>query len=112
MNDLIQIVKILDDEELSIINNYADTLSFSQSTLFSNNEKTKIDNSVRSSLGSSMNEEHEVTKLIHEKINESLLRYKEKIIKINSMFQYYPVPGGYGTSSLGTTQSYTYSTSG
>jgi hypothetical protein len=45
-----------------------------------------------------MNEEHEATQLLHQRINESLLVYKEEVIKINEMFQYYPVPGGYDTT--------------
>jgi len=98
MNDLIQTIKILNEEELKIINDYIDTLVFQENTVFDSNGKSKIDTSVRSSLGSTLNEEHEATQLIHQKINESLLVYKEKVISINDMFQYYPVPGGYGTT--------------
>jgi len=98
MNDLIQSIKILNEEELKIINDYVDKLTFQQNTLFDSNGKMKIDNSVRSSLGSSMNEEHDATKLLHSKINESLSVYKEEVSKINMMFQYYPVPAGYSTT--------------
>ena len=83
MNDLIQIIKVLDEEELKIINDYIDGLDFNQNTVFDSNGKIKIDTSVRSSLGSSMNEEHDATKLLHSKINESLLVYKEEVSKIN-----------------------------
>lgn len=99
MHDLIQIIKVLDEEELKIINSYVDQLEFNQNTVFNSNGETRIDISVRSSLGSSMDENHDATKLLHNKINESLLIYKEKISKINMMFEYFPVPGGYNTSS-------------
>jgi uncharacterized protein YggL (DUF469 family) len=98
MNDLIQTIEILNEEELKIINEYIDTLIFQENTVFDSNGKSKIDTSVRSSLGSTLNEEHNATKLLHQKINESLSIYKEKVISINDMFQYYPVPGGYSTT--------------
>ena len=97
MNELIQIIKILNQEELNIVNTYIDELTFQENTVFDSNGKSRIDTSVRSSLGSSMNEDHQATKLLHDRINESLLDYKEKVIPINSMFQYYPVPAGYST---------------
>ena len=81
MNNLIQTIKILNEEELKIINDYIDELTFQENTVFDSNGKSKIDTSVRSSLGSTLNEEHEATKLLHQKINESLLVYKEKVIK-------------------------------
>ncbi len=99
MNDLIQIIKVLDEEELKIVNSYIDELTFQENTVFDSNGSTRIDITVRSSLGSSMDENHPATKLFHERINKSLLEYKERVIKINEMFQYYPVPGGYGTTS-------------
>ena len=98
MNDLIQTIKVLNEEELKIINDYVDSLIFQENTVFDSNGKSRIDTSVRSSLGATMNEEHIATKLLHQKINESLLTYKEKVISINDMFQYYPVPAGYSTT--------------
>jgi hypothetical protein len=98
MNDLIQTIEVLNKEELKIINDYIDTLIFQENTVFDSNGKNRVDNSVRSSLGTVMNEEHQATKLLHQKINESLLTYRERVISINEMFQYYPVPGGYSTT--------------
>ena len=80
MNDLIQSIKVLNEEELKIINDYVDSLIFQENTVFDSNGKSRIDTSVRSSLGTTMNEEHIATKLLHQKINESLLIYKEKVI--------------------------------
>ena len=99
MNDLIQIIKVLDDKQLKIINNYVDTLILSENSVFDTEGKCKIDTSVRSSLGSYMNEEHEVTKLLHEKINETLLIYREKLIQISPVYQWCPVPGGFKLNS-------------
>lgn len=99
MNELIQIIKVLDEKELEIINKYIDSLYFQENTVFDANGKTRIDTSVRSSLGATMNEDHEATQLLHQKINESLLVYRKKVIQINPIFEYYPVPGGYDTTS-------------
>ena len=99
MNDLIQTIKVLNEEEVKIINDYIDVLSFTEVKVFSPNGETKIDTSIRSSLGTTMSEEHDATQLLHQKINESLLTYREKVTKINQIFQYYPVPGGNWTTS-------------
>jgi hypothetical protein len=98
MNNLIQVIKVLDEHELKIVNSYVDELPFQQNTVFNSDGKLRTDTSVRSSFGSSMNEDHQATKLLHSRINESLLVYKERVIPINSMFQYYPVPIGYSTT--------------
>ena len=90
MNDLIQIIKVLDDKQLKIINNYVDTLILSENSVFDTEGKYKIDTSVRSSLGSYMNEEHEVTKLLHEKRKASYLlvdEYHKKFINPETQFQ-------------------------
>lgn len=99
MNDLIKVIKVVDDKDLKIINDYIDTLTFSENTVFDSDNKAKVNTSVRSSLGSSMDENHEVTHLLHSKINECLLDYRNQLIEINSIFEYYPVPGGYHTTS-------------
>lgn len=99
MNDLIKVIKVIDDENLKVVNDYVDTLSFNETTVFGSDNKPRIDTSVRSSLGSHMDENHEVTKLLHDKINESLIEYRNQVIAINPIFEYYPVPGGYHTSS-------------
>lgn len=99
MEELIQIIKVLDEHELNIVNSYIDELNFENTTVFSKNGESKIDTSVRSSLGSTMDENNHATKLLHDKINESLLTYKERVSKINMMFNFYPIPGAYNTKS-------------
>ena len=98
MNELIQVIKILDEDDLKIINDYINELTFQENTVFDSNGKSRVDTSVRSSLGATMNEEHEATQLLHQKINESLLSYKERVVSINEMFEYYPIPAGYSTT--------------
>ncbi len=77
MKDLIQTIQVLEENELKLVNNYINTLQFSESLVFDTQKNLKIDISVRSSLGVRLDENHEVTKIIHEKINKSLLEYKK-----------------------------------
>ncbi len=98
MEELIQQIKILDEVELKKINNHLDGLSFSQSLVFDSQGKSKVDTSVRSSVGCVLDETKEITKILHERINESLLVYKSRISSFNDIFNFYPVPGGYSTT--------------
>ena len=99
MNDLIQIIKTLDSEDLKTINDHIDTLSFRPSTVFTTGGKSKISKHWRTSTGTSLNDNDDITCLFHEKINASLLEYKERISLISDSFKRYPVPGGYETDS-------------
>ena len=99
MKDLIQIIQVLEENEIKIVNDYIDTLSFSKVGTFDSKPGKLINNSFRSNLGSVLDENHEATKILHNKFNKCLLDYRERLIKVNCMFQGYPVPGGYNTSS-------------
>tara|TARA_B100001996_G_scaffold348452_1_gene306616 strand:- start:243 stop:842 length:600 start_codon:yes stop_codon:yes gene_type:complete len=102
MNDLIQAIKILSASDLKKINKYVDTLVFDDNTVFSDAEKDKgsrVDTSIRSSTGVSLNDNHEITEIIHNAMNKGLNEYKRRVQKIHTNFSYYPVPGGYGSKS-------------
>ena len=101
MNDLIQVVKILELDEVEELNNLVDTLEFEKSTVFSRdrNDNPKSNDSIRTSTGSFLDENHEITLNFHNKINEGLLEYKRRVEKVQDIFSYYPVPGGYDTHS-------------
>jgi len=99
MEELIQQIKFLNGSELKKINDYIDNLSLFQNTVFDSKGKFRVDTSIRSSVGCILDENHEITKLIHEKMNESLVSYKNRLISHNDIFNYYPVPGGYCTNS-------------
>ena len=101
MNDLIQTIEILSETEVKNLNNYIDTLKFEKSTVFGegDNEDPRTNSDLRSSTGCTLHEDHELTKKLHLKLNAGLDDYKERVCKIHSSFQYYPVPGGYETNS-------------
>ena len=98
MNELIQIIKILEKEEVEEINKYVDTLNFQGCTVFGKGNEQDI-SPIRTSTGTTMNENHKATINLHSKINEGLVEYKRRVEKIHKNFTYYPVPGGVSTTS-------------
>tara|TARA_A100000164_G_scaffold355977_1_gene365095 strand:- start:42 stop:638 length:597 start_codon:yes stop_codon:yes gene_type:complete len=101
MNDLIQVIKILNQNEVQELNSYIDTLKFEKNTVFgqSKTENPKSNPDIRTSSGTCLLEKQEITLNFHNKINQGLDEYKRRLINIHENFQYYPVPGGYDTHS-------------
>jgi len=99
MNDLIQVIKVLDEKDLKVINDHIDHLTFNPSTVFSSGGKSKVEKQWRTSTGTVLNDSDDVTNLFHEKINAALVEYKERVSLISDSFKRYPVPGGYETDS-------------
>ena len=99
MKEFIQEIKVLDDKDLKIINDYIDTLDFAVNTVFNRNGTVREDTSIRSSTGTAMNENDVATKLLHEKINNALIKYKNRLFNYDLVLDCYPVVGATGTSS-------------
>lgn len=100
MNDLIQVIKILDKEDVDKLNHHIDDLDLSLSTVFgARGEYSRTNEIVRSSTGSTLDENHQLTKTLHMNINKGLDEYKRRLVNIHSNFSFYPVPGGVGTKS-------------
>jgi len=99
MNDLIQVIKILDTKDLKIINEHIDTLTFKPNTVFGTGGKNKVAKYWRTSTGTSLNDNDDVTCIFHQKINDALVEYKKRISLISDNFNCYPVPGGIETDS-------------
>tara|TARA_B100000131_G_scaffold293862_1_gene309505 strand:- start:243 stop:836 length:594 start_codon:yes stop_codon:yes gene_type:complete len=100
MNDLIQVIKILDQDDVNKLNSHIDTLQFNQSLVFdTGGDGVKIDNFTRTSTVAPLNDNDEITQEFHEKINRGLDEYKRRLVKIHNNFSYYPVPGGIDTRS-------------
>ena len=99
MEDFIQIIKILDEEQLNVVNDYIDGLYFEKNTIFGDGSKVTTDDSVRSSTGSSMVENDPATLIVHNAINDGLLTYRDKLVESDIVCNSYPIPGGNGTSS-------------
>ena len=99
MNSLIQTIKSLDKKELEKVNSFVDTLDFTPNTVFQGDNPADVDESVRTSTGCNLENSHEITGLLHDKMNDALDEYKERVLKVNDIFGYYPIAGGSGTKS-------------
>ena len=100
MNDLIQVIKILDQDDVNKLNSHIDTLQFNQSLVFdTGGDGVKVDNFTKTSTVAPLNDNDEITQEFHEKINRGLDEYKRRLVKIHNNFSYYPVPGGIDTRS-------------
>tara|TARA_B100000575_G_C22990232_1_gene571007 strand:+ start:322 stop:915 length:594 start_codon:yes stop_codon:yes gene_type:complete len=100
MNELIQVIKILDKEDVDKLNHHIDGLDLSLSTVFGpRGESSQTNEVIRSSTGSTLDENHQLTKTLHENINKGLDEYKRRLVNIHPNFSFYPVPGGFGTKS-------------
>lgn len=103
MYSLIQVIPVLDNDQLEVACRLAsdDQLRFFSSTVFQSDTDSTLTqaSSARTSTSCSLPEEHALTKLLHENINNSLLVYRDRLIDIHPRFNSYPVPGGMNTTS-------------
>ena len=78
MNDLIQVIKVLNEQDLKIINDHIDTLTFKPNTVFGTGGELKVNSYWRTSTGTFLNNDDDVTCIFHQKINDALVKYKER----------------------------------
>jgi hypothetical protein len=97
MNQLIQTIKVLSSSEVAEVNDYIDTHPemFFPSGVFKDDgsKLTKMEESVRSSWGCTVPQGTPIEKLIHSGINRGLQTYRDRVKKLNFMFQFWPIPG-------------------
>ena len=104
MNDLIQTVQVLTSEEVRFVNTELDKREFTVSLIGFSDDGTgilagRVDSNIRSSSGCVLNDHEEVTKVIHNGMNNALLEYRQRLMNIHPTFDGYPVPGGFMTTS-------------
>ena len=85
MKQFIQNLPVLNAAELKLINKYIDTLYFEPNTVLSGENAVVMPN-VRSSSGSWMRENAAATSLLHQKLNNALLAYREKLLENDLVF--------------------------
>ena len=102
MHQLIQELKFFNDEELKYLNEKIDQMEFGGCPVGFTDGKTgdpRIEKSIRSSTGLYLQDDSEVANIIHERMNEVLLSYRDNLISEHEVFNCYPVPGGKDTTS-------------
>ena len=99
MNQFIQNLQVLNANELKIINNHIDSLDFTPSTVFGKDAAVRVDNKIRTSTGTTLQENIAVTMLLHEKLNAAVWEYTQKLLKNKLVLNMYPLVGGHATTS-------------
>ena len=104
MNNLIQTIQVLTPEEVKFVNSEIDKKEFQVSMIGFSDSGTgilmpRVDSDVRSSSVTYLKDDEEVTKIMHEGINNALLEYRQRLMEIHPEFDGYPVPGGFMTTS-------------
>ena len=104
MNNLIQTIQVLTPEEVKFVNAELDKKEFQVSMIGFADDGTgvlsaRVDSDVRSSSVTYLKDNEEVTKVMHEGINNALLEYRQRLMEIHPTFDGYPVPGGFMTTS-------------
>ena len=102
MNELIQVVQVLTPDEVLLVNQEIDKKEFTVSSIgFEDGEtgEPRVDSSVRSSSGCFFLDNEPAAQVIHKGMNNALLEYHQRLIKIHPTFDGYPVPGGFMTES-------------
>ena len=104
MSDLIQTVQVLTPEQVKFVNAELDKKEFQVSMIGFSDSGTgilipRVDSDVRSSSVTYLKDDEEVTKVMHEGINNALLEYRQRLMEIHPTFDGYPVPGGFMTTS-------------
>ena len=102
MYDLIQTVQVLSPEEVKFVNAELDKKEFTVSSIgFADGEtgEPRVDSNIRSSSGCYLLDDEEAAKVMHKGMNNALLEYHQRLIKIHPTFDGYPVPGGFMTES-------------
>ena len=102
MNNLIQVIQVLTPEEVKFVNAELDKKEFTVSSIgFADGEtgEPRVDSNIRSSSGCYLLDDEEAAKVMHKGMNNALLEYHQRLIKIHPTFDGYPVPGGFMTES-------------
>ena len=95
MYDLIQTLQVLTPEEVKFVNSEIDKKEFQVSMIGFSDDGTgvlnpRVDPDIRSSSVTYLKDDEEVTKVMHEGINNALLDYRQRLMEIHPTFDGYP----------------------
>jgi len=102
MDELIQVVQVLTPDEVLLVNEELDKKEFIVSSIgFVDGEtgEPRVDSDIRSSSGCYLLDDEKAAQIIHKGMNNALLEYRKRLMKIHHTFDGYPVPGGFMTTS-------------
>ena len=94
ISDLIQVVDCLAPGEVEeVLECLPD--EWEPTTIFSGGSGSVVDKSIRSNSRICLQDEEKAAKIMHLRVNEALLEYRDIIGNISPEFNKYPVPGGF-----------------
>lgn len=97
--DLIQIVDCLNPTEVQKILSSFNPNRWEQSTVFTGEgKKCEVVESIRKNTRICLNDDEEAAELMHRRMNDSLLKYREVMLDVSQEFGKYPVPGSWKTN--------------
>ena len=97
-NELIQVVDCLNEEQVTKVLSILETAPWEPTTIFGKGKECVVDTSIRSNTRWCPADDTEVAGIIHEGMNEALLKYRDVLNDISPQFMDYPVPGVRNTS--------------
>jgi hypothetical protein len=96
--DLIRVIEALGQEELLRVLSYVKNLDFERSVLAAGGDAEGV-GQARTSSSCLLPEEHEITMLLHDRINESVATYAAMLRQLHPALYGFPVPGAPGVRS-------------
>lgn len=97
ISNLIQVVDVLTPTEVQSVLDLIAPHEWEPTTVFGMSG-CEVNTDIRSNSRICLADEHPATIIMHEGINEALLKYREEIGYINGHFLQYPTPGSYRTN--------------
>ena len=97
-NDLVQVVDCLKESEVARVLTILNDAPWEPTTIFGLGEDCVVDKSIRSNTRWCLPDDIEIATIIHEGMNEALLRYRDILYDISPQFMDYPVPGTVNTN--------------
>ena len=98
MNDLIQVIDCLTKEQCHFVINSLNQDHWSPSTVFIGDGKTGVETGIRNNDRICLPDQVAAAEVMHEGMNEALLKYRDALYHVSPQFNNYPVPGSSGTS--------------
>ena len=97
-NELIQVVDCLNKDQVARVLSILETAPWEPTTIFGKGEECVVDTNIRSNTRYCPLDDTEVAGIMHEGMNEALLRYRDTLADVSTQFVDYPVPGTRNTS--------------
>jgi hypothetical protein len=101
VDQLIQIVPCIDRDACDLVLDSVDSSAFSTSPMLQRGAPSglTVNTTYRSSTSHLLDESSNAARILHDGMNRSLLVYKDRLCRLNQIFDGYPIPGGHGVRS-------------